>query len=170
MELLIGSGRRHNKWLTNPELGIRPEWDELVTLDINPEVEPDVVHDLDVLPYPFDDNTFEEIHAYDVLEHCGRQGDWRFFFDQFAEFWRILVPGGYFCAGCPTWDCVWAWGDPGHTRIISDGTIAFLSQAHIKMQLGKSPMTDYGFYWKRDFEIVSTIEKGDTFAFILQKA
>src|SRR3989338_2529553 len=29
----------------------------------------DVIHDLDKLPYPFKDNTFEEILAYNVLEH-----------------------------------------------------------------------------------------------------
>ena len=29
---------------------------------------------------PFGDDAFDEIHAYEVLEHTGRQGDWRFFF------------------------------------------------------------------------------------------
>ena len=29
----------------------------------------DVVHDLNCIPWPFADDTFEEVHAYDVLEH-----------------------------------------------------------------------------------------------------
>ena len=41
----------------------------VVGVDINPRVEPDVLHDLDVLPYPFDDDEFDTIHCYDVLEH-----------------------------------------------------------------------------------------------------
>jgi SAM-dependent methyltransferase len=29
----------------------------------------DVRHDLDVIPYPFADNSFDEIHCYNVIEH-----------------------------------------------------------------------------------------------------
>lgn len=40
-----------------------------VTLDINPEHHPDVVHDLNVIPLPFKDNQFKEIVCHHVLEH-----------------------------------------------------------------------------------------------------
>lgn len=170
MELLLGCGNRRDKRLTDEGLGIPVIWEELVTLDMNPKTGADVVHDLNDLPYPFDDGTFDEIHAYDVLEHCGRQGDWRFFFDQFAEIWRILKPDGVFCAICPVWNSVWTWGDPGHTRVISEGSIAFLSQSHTAKQIGTTSMTDYRFYWKRDFEVLATSKKGHNFAFVLRKA
>ena len=42
---------------------------EAVTLDINPENHPDVVHDLQVTPWPFEDNAFGRIVAHHVLEH-----------------------------------------------------------------------------------------------------
>jgi len=42
-----------------------------VTLDIDPLHKPDVVHDLMKAPYPFADNSFEEISAHHVLEHLG---------------------------------------------------------------------------------------------------
>jgi len=32
----------------------------------------DVRHDLDVLPYPFSEDTFEEIHCYNVIEHLDK--------------------------------------------------------------------------------------------------
>lgn len=167
MELLLGCGNDRRKKVTINNV-MKAEWDELVTLDIDPACKPDVVHDLNVFPYPFGDNSFGEIHAYEVLEHCGRQGDFRFFFRQFEEFWRILKPGGLFVATVPLWDSKWAWGDPGHTRIINDGSLVFLSQKEYELQIGKTAMTDYRHCYKADFEIVAINEKGDTFAFVLK--
>jgi len=151
-------------------VGGRTEWSALTTLDMSADHNPDVVHDLDVLPYPFDDNQFDEIHAYDVLEHQGKQGDWRFFFDQWSEIWRILRPGGYFCGICPKAMSPWAWGDPGHTRIISKECITYLSQDEYRKQVGVSPMTDYRPWYKADLRAMAmddhTLEH--TWQFVLQ--
>ena len=166
MELLIGCGNRKNKQITFEE--IPEQWIELTTLDIDPETHPDVVHDLEDLPLPFDDDMFDEIHAYEVLEHTGQQGDWRFFFNQFYEFWRILKPGGYLIGSCPKWDSQWVWGDPGHKRILSSHTFVFLSQKEYKVQVGETSMTDYRDYWDGDFELVAAQEEGDTFGFVLR--
>jgi SAM-dependent methyltransferase len=48
--------------------GVKPLPDA-VNLDISPNVRADVVHDLNVTPWPFEAGTFDEVHAYDVLEH-----------------------------------------------------------------------------------------------------
>lgn len=40
-----------------------------INVDIYPEFEPDVLHDLNKLPYPFPDNRFELIEIFHVLEH-----------------------------------------------------------------------------------------------------
>lgn len=165
-ELLIGCGNDRRKKVRIE--AVPEEWTELVTLDIDPSTKPDVVHDLNVLPYPFADNQFGEIHAYEVLEHCGRQGDWRFFLDQFAELWRILKPGGLLFATCPMWDGPWAWADPGHTRVISRQSLVFLSQEEYATQIGKTAMTDYRPWYKADFVPVAIKEEGDTFGFVLQ--
>lgn len=54
-KLVIGhAGRRHP---------------DAVTLDIDPAHHPDVVHDLNRLPWPFQDNQFLEIACHHVLEH-----------------------------------------------------------------------------------------------------
>lgn len=165
-ELLLGAGTRREKSVTFD--AIPPVFQNVTTLDIFPELKPDVVHDLNVLPYPFADNEFDEIHAYEVLEHCGKQGDWKFFFDQFTEFHRILKPGGYFCASCPAWDNQWAWGDPGHTRIISPHALMFLEQSFYK-EVGKDARSDYRPVYKADFKILAMQEKGANFFFVLQK-
>lgn len=164
-ELLIGCGNSrekkvHGSW--GPS-----EWSNLTTLDIDPSTKPDVVHDLDVLPYPFEDNSFDEIHAYEVLEHCGRQGDWKFFFAQFYEFWRILKPGALFVGTIPMWNSPWAWGDPGHTRVITKGSLIFLDQREYA-QIGETAMTDYRPWWKGDFQGFASIEKEHQFGFILR--
>ena len=165
MELLVGCGTKLDKQVTFAD--IPTEWIELVTLDNDEGVNPHVVHDLNNIPYPFGDSVFDEVHAYEVLEHCGRQGDWRFFFNQFSEFHRILKPGGWFVATTPRWDSIWAWSDPGHTRIISEGNLVFLSQKNYE-QVGRTAMTDYRRWYKADFEIVSAGEKDESFVFILK--
>lgn len=163
-ELLLGCGPDRRKRL-KPEFA-KEQWTNLVTLDINEAFNPDVVHDLNELPWPFQDDEFDEIHAYEVLEHFGQQGDFRSFFAHFEEMWRILKPGGHLMASTPSWDGVWAWSDPGHTRIISEGTIHFLNQDHYGQS--DNPMTDYRFCYKGDFECIGMQSRGDQFWFVLK--
>lgn len=167
-ELLIGCGMgdRSRKVITFDE--IPSEWQNVTRLDMMPEHEPDVVHDLEVLPYPFADNTFDEIHAYEVLEHTGQQGDWRFFFAQWTEFHRILKPGGYFIGSCPMWDQAWAWSDPGHKRIISAHSLMFLDQEFYRKEVGKTAASDYRPVYKVSFETMAVQEKGPQFFFALK--
>jgi len=166
MELLIGCGNRREKIITFPE--IPTQWTELLTMDIDAECKPTYCHDLEDLPLPLDDNMFDEIHAYEVLEHTGQQGDWKFFFNQFYEFWRILKPGGFFIATVPMWDAKWAFGDPGHKRIINDGTLVFLSQKEYAAQVGVSAMADYRAYWEGDFDLFAMNEEQDVMGFVLR--
>lgn len=162
-ELLIGAGVSKKKRLRFDM--VPAEFENVTTLDIVGDA--DVVHDLDVLPYPFEDNAFDEIHAYEVLEHCGRQGDWRFFFAQFQEFWRILKPDGYFVATVPTWDSPWAWADPGHRRIITSETISYLYQSHYE-QVGKTNCADYRSVYTADFAPIGKHETDHQFGFVIQ--
>ncbi len=42
---------------------------ETVGIDINPRSNADVIHDLNIMPYPFPENHFDEIVCDNVLEH-----------------------------------------------------------------------------------------------------
>lgn len=59
-----------------------------VNVDWSPLNRPDVVHDLNVLPYPFEDASFDEIEIFHVLEHLDKP------FAVMKELHRILKRGG----------------------------------------------------------------------------
>lgn len=171
MELLLGCGARLEKQILAPDC---PEdWTSLWTCDINPRHEAGehfTQWDLEKTPWPWDDNQFDEVHAYEVLEHFGRQGDYRAFFAHFYEIWRILKPGGFLCGTSPSLTSPWLWGDPGHTRAISNESFAFLDQREYVFQVdGQStPMTDYRPWWKGDLRRVQCRDVAGQFIYVLQ--
>lgn len=157
-QLLIGCGRDLRRRIFTTEGDT--VFTNLTTLDINPDHKPDVVFDLNdpVQAFPFEDNTFDEIHGYEVLEHLGRQGDYIAFFRLFETLWRALKPDGLLCFTCPKQDSVWAWGDPSHTRIVTPEQMTFLSQQEYINQVGKTPMSDFRSVYFGDFD---TVHVGD---------
>jgi predicted SAM-dependent methyltransferase len=121
-----------------------------------------------VVPWPVGDNEFDAVHAYQVLEHVGAQGDVASFFATFGEIWRVLKPGGELFASVPSWKSVWAWGDPSHKRIISPGSIQFLSQEEYHNQIGRTSMSDFRHIWDKDFEVLHSQDDGDDHIFVLR--
>lgn len=148
-ELLIGCGNSRAKKVY---VAGDSDWHDLTTLDHSPACQPDVLWELERLPLPFQDATFSEIHAYEVLEHLGAQGDYRYFFHLFSDLWRLLEPQGLICATVPHWKSMWAWGDPSHTRVITTGTLTFLRQPSYEEQVGRTDMTDFRHLYRADFE------------------
>lgn len=61
---------------------------DCVNVDVNPLVQPDVLHNLNSFPYPFADSSVAEIRAFHILEHLADP------FGAMKEFHRILKPGG----------------------------------------------------------------------------
>ena len=72
--LNLGSGRKPRE--------------DAINVDLVPGEHTDVVHDLDVLPWPFDRDQFTEVLAYDVIEHLDR------LVPVMEEIHRITKPGG----------------------------------------------------------------------------
>ena len=166
--LIMGAGVRTNKmvWLS----GQTKEFEgDVVRVDMNPDVKPDVLWDLRDHPLPFSDNEFDEIHAYHVLEHLAQQGDYEFFFSEFNEYHRILKPDGCFFGITPAPRGIWAWGDPGHTRMFPKEYLIFLDRRVYNGGGDENPITDYRFCYDGNFERIHE-ESGDglTFAFIIK--
>lgn len=175
-ELLLGCGFSREKRVIppysesgSPDVG---KWQNLTTVDNNEKCKPDFNLDLRhkrLLLQTLKANFCDELHAYEVLEHIGMQGDYHTFFEQFGEYWSLLKPDGYLCATVPHWQSLWAWGDPSHTRIINEGTLVFLSKKEYARQLGNTAMSDYrDLMGDMDFDIVRCRKIGQLLEFVLK--
>ena len=144
---------------------------QVTTHDVNPRCNPDVIHDLNELPYPWEDSSFDEIHAYEVLEHCGRQGDAQFFFGQMNEFYRILKAGGYFMATVPTWDSLEMWGAPDHTRALPPQIFQYCNRKFVETTVKRPMGGDYrDLLGRMNFEIAGVEEEKEHCGIVLRKA
>jgi len=170
--LLLGCGNSRKKKVCFEG---NEEWAEpLVTADINPNCNPQVVLDLDInfwgKTLPWEDDYFDEIGAYDCLEHWGNQGDWRGWFNEMSEYHRILKPEGTMSILIPIGaDAV---ADPGHVRFFHQNHFLMLAQDFYDKALAMSlPITDYRWYWKKNFNILALEEHGGHhLSVIIQKA
>jgi SAM-dependent methyltransferase len=167
--LLLGCGSKRDRRLKTPNHQTETFDDcELETVDFVATHKPTYVLDLNAPEWALKANRYDEVHAYEVLEHLGQQGDFVSFFSTFNNIYRILKPGGFLCASVPSVASPWLWGDPGHTRVIQVESLTFLSKAEYKRQVGKTPMSDYRTWLKCDFVPRYVAEEGNTFFFILE--
>lgn len=74
----------------------------------------DVVHDLTVFPYPFEDNSADEIVSNHFVEHLTGED----FMKHMDECWRILKPGGKMKLVHPYCFSERAFQDPTHKTFI----------------------------------------------------
>jgi len=90
----------------------------------------DVVHDLETFPYPFDDNSADEILASHILEHLR---NWR---EAIAEANRILKPKGLLIIKVPHFSCANAYSNPEHVNRFASDTFRFMKGfKHIRTEL-----------------------------------
>lgn len=94
---------------------VRPGY---VNLDVVEFPGVDVVHDLNVLPLPFDDSEFDEILCSNVLEHVD-------YVPLLGELHRILRPRGRIRIGVPHFTSRILWIDPTHRHGFSAQTFTF---------------------------------------------
>ncbi len=78
---------------------------------------PDVIHNLDVYPYPFESNSIDYILASHVLEHLKEPMDF------FTEINRILKVGGIIKIKCPHSSSAGAFCDMTHRRYFNEYAI-----------------------------------------------
>lgn len=81
-----------------------------INADIRPEVDPDLVLNVDHASLPFADNTFEFVLLDNVLEHSHD------LLSLLTELHRVTAPGARLLFRGPHWNSAGAWTDPTHTR------------------------------------------------------
>lgn len=94
-----------------------------VNLDLTPETAPDVVHDLNARPWPFPDGRFEEVLAFDVIEHLDSV------IGTFEEIHRVCAHGARVRVTVPHFSSANAYVDPTHQHPFGWGTIDYVTGA-----------------------------------------
>lgn len=105
-----------------------------------PEI--DVVHDLNVLPWPWEDAGFDKVYALAVLEHLDID-----LVDSLNECHRILRPGGQLTIKLPMWNHQRSYEDPTHRWFFAPGS---LDQFCPETKRGQ----EYAFYTPRKWRFV----------------
>ncbi len=96
----------------------------------------EMVHDLDVMPWPFDDCSAEEIRAFDVFEHLEDV------IGAMDECWRILQPGGRLTIRGPAPDSPNLWVDVTHRRAFVEHSFDhfdWTTELGLKYRYGRGP-------------------------------
>src|SRR3546814_16055533 len=95
-----------------------------VGMDINPATGADIIHDLEIFPYPFDDSTFDEIYVDNVLEHLDNV------IATMEELHRITKPGGLVKIIVHYFRARWAYIDPTQRNFFTTESFAYRSEEH----------------------------------------
>jgi len=82
-------------------------------LDFDVKAKPDILHDLNIFPYPIADNTFDEINATHIIEHLNDPIGFM------REMCRILKTGGTIFVETPHFSSRVAYSEPQHTLFFS---------------------------------------------------
>ncbi len=86
---------------------------EAVNVDLVAATNPDVVHNLDVTPWPLPDGHFREVWAYDVIEHLTDV------VKAMEEIHRVCADGAVVKITVPHYSCGNAFTDPTHKHYFS---------------------------------------------------
>jgi len=130
--------------------------DGYVNVDSDALCAPDVLHDLEKFPWPFEDGSADEILLEHVLEHLGR--DFSVFASIMKELYRVSAPDGALRILVPHPRHDWFLHDPSHVRVVTEHTIAlFDQQRNTDDMLQHGRASKLGLRFGVDFEVQNVI-------------
>jgi SAM-dependent methyltransferase len=88
--------------------GKRQDASSAVSVDIASVIRPDVLHDLNKYPWPFEDDTFDAVRCIDVVEHLDD------IVKAMEEIHRVSRSGGRVTITTPHFSCANSYTDPTH--------------------------------------------------------
>jgi hypothetical protein len=121
----------------------------------------DIIHDLEALPYPLDDECCEEIMASHIIEHIK---PW-IFIDVMDELWRLLIPEGRLVLMHPYGINSRFVQDPTHCNPINEVTYQYFDPKHplYTVYRPRPWMIEPGFpKWKVDGDMTCVLRKRDS--------
>ena len=89
------------------------KWPGAIGLDVSPDTAADVVHDLDVFPYPIANDSFDQVLMQDVIEHVAQP------IQVMEELFRVCRNGARIHIRTPHFSSVLAYSDPTHKHVFS---------------------------------------------------
>ena len=98
------------------------KWPGATGMDISPNTDADVVHDLDVFPYPLADNAFDQVLMQDVIEHVAQP------IRVMEELHRVCRNGASIHIRTPHFSSLLAYSDPTHRHFFSRLALASLAE------------------------------------------
>lgn len=128
-----------------------PGW---VNVDHSEACRPDARVDLESLPWPWPDNSAEEVLLNHVLEHLG--GDPALYIGIMKELWRVCRPGATVTIVVPHPRSDDFLNDPTHVRAVTaEGLVLFSRKANEHWQREGSSNTPLALQHGIDFDFVS---------------
>lgn len=111
-----------------------------VGMDIQKIPGVDIVHDVNIHPWPLKDNSVDEAHAWHIAEHIPRvvvlESGTRFPFIAFMdECWRVLKPGAELDVETPHGASDVYLHDPTHCNPITEVTWEYFDPDHRRYQV-----------------------------------
>jgi SAM-dependent methyltransferase len=100
--------------------------DGFVNVDRQGAANPDVQHDLECFPWPFADQSVDEVLMSHVLEHLGR--DPQVFIGIFRELYRVCKGGALIRIAVPHPRHDYFLGDPTHVRVVTPEVLSLFSK------------------------------------------
>jgi SAM-dependent methyltransferase len=98
--------------------------EDAVNVDVTQRTNPDVVHNLNVRPWPFPENRFDTILAHDVIEHLED------IVGTMEEVHRVGKPRGMINITVPHFSSYGAFTDPTHRHYFGRFTFDYFCQDH----------------------------------------
>ncbi len=95
-----------------------------LNVDVTARTQPDLVHDLDKTPWPLPDSYFNEVHAYDVVEHL------RDIPRTMEEIHRVCAPGARVFITVPHFSSANSFTDPTHRHHFSARSMLYFTDEH----------------------------------------
>ena len=94
-----------------------------IGMDIAPLPSVDIVHDMNIIPWQFDDNTFDEIIFDDVLEHSKN------FLGILSEVYRVSEPNAIIKISVPHFSSDNMYSDPTHKIFFSSRSFNYFDKS-----------------------------------------
>lgn len=116
----------------------------------------DIIHDLRVFPWPFEDEQFENAIANDIIEHM------LYVIPFLDECWRITKPGGHLIIHTDYFTSEQSYTDPTHLHYFTLESFDFFDP---DTSWGKR----YGWYTDKKWKVLRRAIDGNETKFDLQK-